>query len=274
METNNHNNENKLSSPLMRELTLSMLWVKFSLTLSSSILSARSFFSYLNEKQKQKNSTQMPIVFRQRTQYNDALSSLMSAVLQRSFRPTLFMDTFYSSNNKVERSSEASSCEDCVFFLSECVAIENIESLNNSSSITFHLSSKEDTDTINLHWFFPKHYLKEENPHAPKKTDSIPTIHHPVILFLKRHREEIHCNIEIEQSMQKSCLKYGWIVVDASIHYNDKLHRNEASEVEDHLHSKLKFATNTLPKEESERMHRRSLEVHIVRYVSVSNSFV
>ena len=203
------------------EIKLPWLWLKF---LASLALTSKSVFltlQYLAEKQKQKRLTQLPLVIRQITPRNDAICSLMTAVLQRSLRPVLFDGRKTSSKARQKNDYTSTKHLNHNFFHREHIIV-NIDSDHEThlhcDSIPFRSNGIQ---VMVLDWFLPDTYMKPKHPkHSLEKAGILPPLRHPIILLLNLesnpNRQRNISNM-IKESMIHTCIKNQWIAVQVTL---------------------------------------------------------
>lgn len=147
-------------------------------------------YFYYTKKRKQRLLTKIPVVFRQITPQNDALCSLMSSVLQRSVRPSLFFKQVISS---AEADKE-------VLTVRQLINIVGKEPNNNDPNTSHRFLC-----AILLHW-----NAKNE------KKDSIfkerGPICHPVVLVIGNSIENECATSNCVKSLSQECLRNNLVV--------------------------------------------------------------
>ena len=139
----------------------------------------------LNESGKRRALTALPLVYHQNTEYNYRLQSLMSAVLLREYRPSLFIGTRSMLNSTVAYMKPGPVCP---------------------NRIREEVRMTRDGAIIALDWEFPRGCSN-----ASKDYIENGPISQSIVLIL--HGVNPDTSFGYMRSMMNSCTKNGWIAV-------------------------------------------------------------
>lgn len=205
--------------------------------LGMSSICAPFLLLYRIEKRKQKRCTQLPLIFRQLTPYNDALCSLMTAVLLRSIRPSLFVGTNHprfqtssvSSNSHLiplvkqrhhqhqQRRKNLIDSNKALFHREYILLDHNHHKVNNSIASEI----RNGIHTIVLDW-----YISNSRTHQEETSQKFSrNASNPIILLvnIKNHDNNKYQttnqtnDLFHQESTIQTCLKHGWILIEMSL---------------------------------------------------------
>ena len=206
------------------------------------------------------------------TTQNDTICSLMSAVLLRSVRPSLFSGTSLSSIPRINpmkylkrhiREKEKEEDEDkktrgmhVFYHREENLVLDELDEFSESTSTSTSKSNDQGDTSIRslwnnkvngrflliLEWYFPNYYEKHFESNQDTKTLPF-MIYQPLILILNIEDTKTHSYQKQISSLIHQCIKNKWICIEMKIKtissLNEYKMKQRQSQMSFHLRSNI-----------------------------------